>query len=144
MSAHVILIGRIGRLGEVKTAAESGTNYLGFTIATSTWVPGRGGSDGFERTTWWHARIFGRQVEKLSTNLQVGDLVEVRGEAELEPWKTNAGEDRQSLNVKADAVRRLTARSTTTVRAAPAAPQPSATPAPDRDAPPVAQEEPPF
>lgn len=107
MSASVILVGRIGRVGELKTAAESNTNYLGFTCATSVWVPGKAGGEGTERPTWWHVRIFGRQAESLVQRLHVGDLVEVRGEAESSEWTGRDGDKRSSLEVKADCVRRL-------------------------------------
>jgi single stranded DNA-binding protein len=147
MSASVILVGRIGRVGELKTAAESNTNYLGFTCATSVWVPSKTpGTEGTERPTWWHVRIFGRQAESLVQRLHVGDLVEVRGEAESSEWTGNDGAKRSSLEVKADCVRRLsspqsTTRSTTIKAPAAATSDPGAYVPP---APAASTEEPPF
>jgi single stranded DNA-binding protein len=141
MSAHIVIVGRIGRLGELKLTAGNNTPYLGFTVASSHWKPGRDGAEGSEVTTWYHARLFGSRAESLAKRLKIGDLVAVRGETWAESYVSTTGEARQSNEVTADAVERLTNNRVANDTRAPE--QPAAAPSPAAQSS-STREEPPF
>lgn len=70
MSAHVILIGNLGRKPEIK-ADKNGKNEVRFSIAVSN------GKD--QDPTWYSGSRYGDYAEKLAATLDKGDRVLVRG-----------------------------------------------------------------
>lgn len=138
MSATAVLVGRVGRVGDLSTAAQSET--LGFTVATNRRAKDPDGK-WTDVPTWWACRSWGQQAAGLANRLRTGDEVEVTGEAYLEEWTGKDGEKRRDLKLSVRSCQILHHKRTDQ----PAA-EPVPTPAPALVTPPVSpdHDQPPF
>lgn len=92
----VMIIGRIGRDPEVKTA-NSGSTICSFSVACSE---KRGGE---EKTEWFRVKCFGKTAEFVANYLTKGRLVYVEGKLETQKY-TKDGVERSSTELLADKV----------------------------------------
>jgi len=96
---HVILIGNLTRDPETRTLASGQTvSDLGLAISDSY-----KDKDGklIERTCFTDIVVWGKQAETCQKFLKKGAPVLVEGKLQLDQWKTESGEKRNKLRVKA-------------------------------------------
>ena len=74
------IVGRIGRVGELKYAKDSGKAITFFSVAVDNGKT----SDGEKReATWFEVSLWDRQAENIHQYLHVGDRVGVTGQVQL-------------------------------------------------------------
>jgi single-strand DNA-binding protein len=76
MFNQVILIGRVGRDGELRQAGE--THKLSFSLATTERYRGTDGTSK-EKTTWHNLVMWGPRAEKLAPYIKSGQLLQITG-----------------------------------------------------------------
>lgn len=88
--------GNVGKGGA--TLRDAGdTKVLSFSIANTS-------PFGQKITTWYNVSLFGRQAESLAQYLTQGTPVVVVGEIANRPYKDKEGNDRMSLDLRANTV----------------------------------------
>lgn len=97
------VVGNIGQDAETREAGE--TTVTNFSIASNS----RAKVDGewTEKTTWVRVAFFGTRGAAVSEYLVKGKTVAVRGALELRTYQTKEGEERTSLEMRADDVQLL-------------------------------------
>jgi len=98
----VILIGRLGRAPEIRTAKESGAHWGTFTMATNRGV--KVGEAWEEVTDWHRVKCFGKLADRCGSYLMKGSLVAVEGSVQTEKWTDDEGRRRYSTAIVADSV----------------------------------------
>ncbi len=106
--AKVILIGNLGRDAELKKTP-SGTSVLEFSVATNErWNDREGNTQ--EHTQWFRVSLWGRRADALAQYLQKGKQVYVEGRLRARLFTGNDGQQRLSLDVRADDIQLLGTR----------------------------------
>jgi single-strand DNA-binding protein len=93
--AHVALIGRVTRPGELKYAS-TGTAMLRVGVMVDDPKRREGDPPEFADVTIWSER-----AEELAERLPKGTNIYIEGKATVRPWLANDGTPRASLNVSA-------------------------------------------
>lgn len=93
--AHIALIGRVTRPGELKYAS-TGTAMLRVGVMVDDPKRREGDPPEFADVTIWSER-----AEELAERLPKGTNVYIEGKATVRPWLANDGTPRASLNVSA-------------------------------------------
>lgn len=99
---RVMLVGRLGRDPELRTAAAGNTAWCTFSLAT-----GRSKKEGdswVEATDWHRVKVFGTQAELCRRYLAKGAMVAVEGAVVYDNWTDQAGVKRTSSVIMADRV----------------------------------------
>jgi single-strand DNA-binding protein len=96
---HVILIGNLTRDPESRTLA-SGQTVTDLGLAVSDNYKDKDGKL-VERTCFTDIVVWGKQAELCQQFLKKGAPVLVEGKLQLDQWKTESGEKRNKLRVKA-------------------------------------------
>lgn len=96
MFNKVILIGRLGRDPELKTA-QSGKSYCNFTLATSS---GFGDS---RQTEWHNVTAFNKTAENVKQYLHKGSLAAVEGRIQYQTYEKD-GQKHTTTKIVADSV----------------------------------------
>lgn len=119
MYQKIIIIGRLGRDPESKFTPD-GTQLTTFSVATDQrWTDAQGMAQ--QRATWFRVTAWKRQAEICAEYLHKGSLVMIEGTlSEPKPYQGRDGDWRASLDVRADNVRFLSAKSETNNEAGPA------------------------
>ena len=102
---HVILIGNLTRDPELRHIP-SGISVADLGLATNEQYRKSNG-DIAENTCFIDIVTWGKQAENCSKYLRKGSSIFVEGKLQLDQWKTDAGQSRSRLRVKADRVRFL-------------------------------------
>ena len=102
---HVILIGNLTRDPELRHVP-SGISVADLGLATNEQYRNSNG-DIAENTCFVDIVTWGKQAENCSKYLHKGSSIFVEGKLQLDQWKTDAGQSRSRLRVKADRVRFL-------------------------------------
>ena len=93
MVNKVILVGRLGKNAEVKTA-QNNKEYVVFSLATSeSWKNERGD---YENRTEWHRVYAWSNLSKFARTLQKGQLITLEGKLQYREYE----EDVHGLTVK--------------------------------------------
>jgi single-strand DNA-binding protein len=99
---RVILVGNLGRDAELRFTG-GGAAVSKFSVATTESFKGRDGEKK-EETEWHRISYWGKNAETLSQYLLKGKQVYIEGRLRTEKWKDKEGNDRTSVEVKADRV----------------------------------------
>jgi single-strand DNA-binding protein len=99
---RVILVGNLGRDAELRFTG-AGASVLKFSVATTESFKGRDGEKK-EETEWHRVSYWGKNGETLAQYLLKGKQVYVEGRLRTEKWKDKEGNDRTSVEIKADKV----------------------------------------
>jgi len=99
---RVILVGNLGRDAELRFTP-GGAAVLKFSVATTESFKGRDG-DRKEETEWHRISYWGKNAETLSQYLLKGKQVYLEGRLRTDKWKDKDGNDRTTVEVKADRV----------------------------------------
>jgi single-strand DNA-binding protein len=99
---RVILVGNLGRDAELRYTG-GGAAVSKFSVATTESFKGRDG-ERKEETEWHRISYWGKNAETLSQYLLKGKQVYIEGRLRTEKWKDKEGNDRTSVEVKADRV----------------------------------------
>lgn len=83
---------------------KKGNKVCNFNVVTNKrWQDAEGNSH--ERQTWLRVVAWDEEAERIcNSKLTVGSLVEVRGELQSREFKTKEGEDRSSIELRANEV----------------------------------------
>jgi single-strand DNA-binding protein len=95
----VYLIGRVGQDPEIKYF-ESGTVKATFSVAVD-----RNFSKENRETDWFRVEVWGRQAEFVGEWVKKGQLLAVTGQVEVQRWKDQAGNERETPVIKATDIR---------------------------------------
>ena len=106
---HVVLIGNLTRDPELRQIP-SGTSVADLGLATNEHYRNSSGEIA-ETTCFVDVVTWGKQAESCSKYLRKGSPIFVEGKLQLDQWKTDAGQSRSRLRVKADRVRFLSKNS---------------------------------
>jgi single-strand DNA-binding protein len=88
----VILIGRIGKLNDLKTAMK-------YSLATTKSVKNSQTGDWDEKTEWHQLVSFKKCSDYVRNNLQPGDHVQIEGELQTSKWQDSQGIDRYTTEI---------------------------------------------
>jgi single-strand DNA-binding protein len=99
---RVILVGNLGRDAELRFTG-GGAAVSKFSVATTESFKGRDG-ERKEETEWHRISYWGKNAETVSQYLLKGKQVYIEGRLRTEKWKDKEGNDRTSVEVKADRV----------------------------------------
>jgi single-strand DNA-binding protein len=99
---RVILVGNLGRDAELRFTG-GGAAVLKFSVATTESFKGRDGEKK-EETEWHRVSYWGKNAETLAQYLLKGKQVYIEGRLRTEKWKDKEGNDRTTVEVKADKV----------------------------------------
>jgi single-strand DNA-binding protein len=99
---RVILVGNLGRDAELRFTG-GGAAVSKFSVATTESFKGRDGEKK-EETEWHRISYWGKNAETLSQYLLKGKQVYIEGRLRTEKWKDKEGNDRTTVEVKADRV----------------------------------------
>lgn len=102
---RVVLVGNLTRDPELRQIP-SGTSVADLGLATNERYRNRDGETA-ETTCFVDVVAWGKQAESCNQYLSKGAPVLVEGRLQLDQWKTNEGQNRSKLRVKADRVRFL-------------------------------------
>lgn len=102
---HVVLIGNLTRAPQLRQIP-SGTSVADLGLATNEHYRTSNG-DIAETTCFVDIVTWGKQAENCSKFLRKGSPIFVEGKLQLDQWKTDDGQKRSRLRVKADRVRFL-------------------------------------
>ncbi len=102
---HVILIGNLTRDPQLRQIP-SGTSVADLGLATNEQYRNSNG-DIAENTCFVDIVTWGKQAESCNKYLRKGSPIFVEGKLQLDQWKTDEGQNRSKLRVKADRVRFL-------------------------------------
>jgi single-strand DNA-binding protein len=97
---RVILVGNLGRDAELRFTG-GGAAVAKFSVATTESFKGRDG-ERKEETEWHRISYWGKNAETLSQYLLKGKQVYIEGRLRTEKWKDKEGNDRTTVEVKAD------------------------------------------
>lgn len=97
------VVGNLGQDAELGDA--NGTPVLNFSVASNHRVS-QGGKWN-DATTWVRVALFGTRAESLAEFLTAGKGVAVRGELYQRAYETKNGENRTSLEMRADGIKLL-------------------------------------
>lgn len=109
MLNRATIIGRLGRDPELKYTA-SGQPICNFSVATDESYAGQDGNK-VERTEWHRIVVYGKPAEAAGTHLAKGSLVYVEGSLTTRKWQDKQGEDRYTMEIKANRVQFLDRKS---------------------------------
>ena len=108
MYQKIVIVGNLGGDPEMRYTP-SGTPVTNFSVATNrVWNDQQG--EQHKETTWFRVNVWGRQAETCNEYLQKGRPVLVEGSVSASTWKTQEGEPRATLEVRAQTVRFLGGR----------------------------------
>jgi len=99
---RVILVGNLGRDAELRFTG-GGAAVAKFSVATTESFKGRDGEKK-EETEWHRISYWGKNAETVSQYLLKGKQVYIEGRLRTEKWKDKEGNDRTTVEVKADRV----------------------------------------
>ena len=99
---RVILVGNLGRDAELRFTG-GGAAVLKFSVATTESFKGRDG-ERKEETEWHRVSYWGKNAETLAQYLLKGKQVYLEGRLRTEKWKDKEGNDRTTVEIKADKV----------------------------------------
>ena len=120
MYQKIIIVGNLGSDPEMRYTP-NGTPVTNFNVATNrVWKDPQG--EQHKETTWFRVNAWNRQAETCNEFLRKGSSVLVEGTVSASAWKTQEGEPRATLEVRAQIVRFLGARGEP-VEAGPGAPE---------------------
>lgn len=105
----LVLIGNVGGEPDVRYS-QSGTPYMRFNVAANTRRRSPEG-EWVEHAEWVRVTVAGDRVEKLSQYIHKGTRVYVEGRLEARPWKTDAGDPMAGLEMMANEIEFMSARS---------------------------------
>lgn len=108
MVNKVIIIGRLGRDPEVRYT-QGGAAVANFSVATSEKWKDKSG-DSQERTEWHRVVTWEKQAEFAGQYLNKGHMVYVEGKLQTCEWQDKEGNKRQTTEIVAREVRKLSAR----------------------------------
>ena len=90
-----ILLGRLGGDPEMKET-KNGNQVCTFSLATSK------KQNGNQKTTWHRCIAWNKKAEILNQYLRKGSEVFIKGELEVQSWKDDKGNDRQTYQTVVD------------------------------------------
>ncbi len=99
MYQKTIIVGNLGGDPEMRYTP-SGTAVTSFRVAVNQRWTGRDGQKQ-EKTTWFRVNAWDKLAELCNQYLSKGRLVLVEGDVEARAWKTQEGEARASLDLRA-------------------------------------------
>lgn len=99
MTNAVVIIGRLGQDPEIKYF-ESGSKKAKFSVAVD-----RNFSKENKETDWFNVEVWGRQAEFVSEWVKKGQLVSVFGQAEVQKWTDQTGNEREYCIIRAQDIR---------------------------------------
>ncbi len=102
---RVVLVGNLTRDPELRQIP-SGASVADLGLATNERYRNRDGETA-ETTCFVDVVAWGKQAESCNQYLSKGAPVLIEGRLQLDQWKTNEGQNRSKLRVKADRVRFL-------------------------------------
>jgi single-strand DNA-binding protein len=105
MLNKIMLIGNIGRDAEIRQT-DGGASVANFSIATNEKWKDRDG-ELQERVEWHKVVLWGKAVEAIGQYLVKGKQVYVDGSIQTRKWKDRDGNDRTTVEVKANQVKLL-------------------------------------
>jgi len=100
MFNQMTLVGRAGADAE-KRYTEKGTAVASVNVATDV-----GWGDN-KSTQWFKVTLWGKLAENVSEYITKGKQIFVQGELTASEWTTNEGQQRTTLEVKADTIKLL-------------------------------------
>lgn len=106
----VILIGNLGKDPEIRTI-ENGTKLARFSIATSENYTDKATGERREITDWHNIVLWRGLAEIAEKYLAKGQKVYIEGKLKTRTWKDDAGATRYNVDVVADNMTMLSARS---------------------------------
>jgi len=98
----VILIGRLGKDPELRHT-QNADPVCNFTLATVERWRGRDGQKQ-EKTEWHKITVWGPQAESVAQYLRKGDRAGVIGQIETRRWTDRDGNQRETMEIRADSV----------------------------------------
>tara|TARA_R110000824_G_scaffold18243_11_gene72644 strand:+ start:556 stop:912 length:357 start_codon:yes stop_codon:yes gene_type:complete len=105
MLNKLMLIGHLGRDAEIKQTS-TGTAVANFSIATTDKWKDKDGQRQ-ERTEWHQIVLWGKAAEAVGPYLEKGKQVYVEGPIQTRKWTDKEGNERKTVEVKANLVRLL-------------------------------------
>lgn len=102
------VIGNLGNDPELKYSS-SGSPILRFNVASNLRVKEDG--EWTDKTEWVRCTVFGNRAETLSNHLTKGMKVYIDGRLEARPWTDQNDNPRAGLEVLADTIEFMSARS---------------------------------
>lgn len=96
----VILLGNVGR---VESKEFGGNKVVSFSVATSERYKGRDG-EYVEDTTWHNVKVWGKTADFVENYVGKGSQVFVEGKLAKRKYTDRNGEERESVEVRADNV----------------------------------------
>ena len=108
MLNRVMIIGHLGADPELRYT-QSGSPVVTLRIATDESYIDRNGNR-VDRTEWHRAIVFQKAAEHCNQYLRKGSLVYVEGKLTTRKWQDQNGQDRYSVEIRADRVQFLDRR----------------------------------
>ncbi len=105
----VILIGNLGADPEVRYT-QAGSAVANLRLATSEQWRDRNTGESQERTEWHRVVFFGKLAEIVQQYLRKGSKIYVEGRLQTRKWQDQAGQDRYTTEIVADAMQMLDSR----------------------------------
>ena len=105
MLNKVQIIGRLGRDPELRYS-QSGSPVCTLSVATDEGYTDRDGKK-VDRTEWHRVVLYSKAAENCNQFLKKGSLVYVEGSLQTRKWQDQQGQDRFSMEIKAQRVQFL-------------------------------------
>lgn len=105
MLNKVMLIGRVGKDGELRSTAQ-GKDVLSFSLATSkTWTSN---GEKKEQTEWHNVVFFGKSANTIARWVTKGRKIWVEGEIQYRQWEDkHSGQKRYATQIQAESIQFL-------------------------------------
>ena len=99
----IVLKGRLVADADHKVTS-GGSSLTTARIAVNRWIPGKNGSDGREKTSYFSLALWGGLADHYGSKLTKGARLIVHGSMEQSEWEDSEGKKRSDYEIRVDSL----------------------------------------